>query len=329
MLDDWLDGADPDAQLEQLGDGGMQDMDMPMGGMDDMGDMGGGHAGMEDMAGMGGDAASDTSPLGGDGGDVVYPRYLINGRPADDPDEIDVEPGQRVRLRLINAGSDTAFRVAAAGTQMTVVATDGFDVEPFTADAVLVGMGERYDVVVTASSAGVLPLVAAAEGKDGQALALLRSGPGDAPAPGVRPAELDGELATVEDLVATSDATLPQAEVDRTYRAVLTGGMDTYQWGIEIDGDDPTTMTVKEGERVRVVIDNQTMMWHPIHLHGTTFQVIGADGTRGARKDTVAVTPGAQVTIELQADNPGQWMLHCHNAYHLEAGMMAVIAYLA
>jgi FtsP/CotA-like multicopper oxidase with cupredoxin domain len=65
------------------------------------------------------------------------------------------------------------------------------------------------------------------------------------------------------------------------------------------------------------------MMWRPMHVHGHTFQV----GTTGPRKDTVVVLPHQTVTCDLQADNPGQWMLQCHNAYHAEAGMMTLLAY--
>ena len=81
-----------------------------------------------------------------------------------------------------------------------------------------------------------------------------------------------------------------------------------------------------EGERLRLRIVNQTMMFHPIHLHGHTFQMVG-DGT--ARKDTVNVLPMTTAEIDVAADNPGQWMLHCHNTYHLETGMATVFSYRA
>ena len=71
-------------------------------------------------------------------------------------------------------------------------------------------------------------------------------------------------------------------------------------------------------------------MWHPMHLHGHTFQVLLAsegEVRRGPRKDTLIVLPKQQVTVALVADNPGDWMLHCHNAYHQEAGMMTTLDY--
>jgi FtsP/CotA-like multicopper oxidase with cupredoxin domain len=77
-----------------------------------------------------------------------------------------VTPGERVRLRLVNTLSDTPFRVALGGSRLTVIGSDGFPVEPVTVDTILLGMGERYDVVATAPPTGASPLVAVAECKD-------------------------------------------------------------------------------------------------------------------------------------------------------------------
>lgn len=68
-----------------------------------------------------------------------------------------------------------------------------------------------------------------------------------------------------------------------------------------------------------------TSMFHPMHVHGHTFAVAGG----GARKDTVIVTPRQTVAVDLDADNPGQWLTHCHNIYHAETGMMINLAYQA
>ncbi|CAM5503241.1 hypothetical protein SVIOM74S_05025 [Streptomyces violarus] len=82
---------------------------------------------------------------------------------------------------------------------------------------------------------------------------------------------------------------------------------------------------MEAGERVRVVFDNGTAMWHPLHLHGHTFALGG--NAAGARKDTAIVLPHRSLTVEFDADNPGLWMVHCHNVYHAEAGMMTVLGY--
>ncbi|MDP3208181.1 MAG: multicopper oxidase domain-containing protein, partial [Rhodoglobus sp.] len=124
VLDDWLDGvtATPDGVLEELS-GGM--------GM-----------GMEGMVMRDGNMlmGATSTLLGGDAGDVYYPTFLVNGRPPEDPEVFESRPGNRVRIRLINAGGDTAFTVALGGHEMTITHTDGFPVVPTKATSVLVGM---------------------------------------------------------------------------------------------------------------------------------------------------------------------------------------------
>ncbi|MGW1225579.1 multicopper oxidase family protein [Streptomyces sp. NPDC002530] len=339
VLDDWVDGVDgstPDAVLRELTGGGGHgghSMDGGMGGME-------GTEGMEGMSGSGESPSPDggkgagpsrmlmgatSELLGGDAGDVGYPAYLVNGRTAEDPAVLTARPGDRIRLRIINAGGDTAFRLALGGHRMTVTHTDGFPVRHTTADALLLGMGERYDVLVTAGD-GVFPLTALAEGKNAVARALLRTGGGAAPGASVRPKELDGELAVAERLVPEEAAALPARRPDRTVRLRLTGSMAAYDWAFDgrpyrADQRHP----VRAGERVRMVVRNDTEMWHPVHLHGHTFALAG--GAKGARKDTAVVLPGRSLTVDFDADNPGLWMLHCHNVYHAEAGMMTVLGY--
>ena len=130
--------------------------------------------------------------LGGDAGDIAYPYYLINGRIPAAPTTFNAKPAQRIRIRFINTGSDTAFRVALAGHSMTVTHTDGYPVVPTQVDALLIGMAERYDVVVTAAD-GVFPLVALAEGKTRWRGRCYLPGPAAHPTPGSnRPSSRDG-----------------------------------------------------------------------------------------------------------------------------------------
>ncbi|MFJ8962699.1 multicopper oxidase family protein [Lentzea sp. NPDC102401] len=284
VLDDWLDGAgtNPDEVLAGLRRRG-------------------GHS-MHGMTGL--------------GGDVPHPHHLINGRVAAAPVTFAAKPGHRVRIRFINAAADTAYRVALSGHRMTVTHTDGFTVTPVETDALVIGMGERYDVLATLAD-GVFPLVALAEGKNATAKAVVRTGSGAVP--DVRPAELDGKVVTYDEFKAT--APLSARKPDVVHRMALTGGMMSYEWGINGRTGDLTPARVRSGQRVRLEFANTTMMWHPMHLHGHTFQL------DGPRKDTVIVRPGQTVACEFDADNPGQWMVHCHNAYHAEAGMMTTLGY--
>src|SRR6266702_3104583 len=346
ILDDWIDGTGytPDQVLAALRSG--------MGGM---GMAAASPSPVSSMSGMPMPAASPSSSaapasspaasapprgpdpvlsgarsplLGGDAGDVRYPRYLINGRVRDAPRTAIARPGQRVRIRFINAGADTAFRVALGGHQMTVTHTDGYPVVPVRAGALLIGMGERYDVQVTLGD-GVFPLTALAEGKNSTALALIRTGLGEKPPASIRPAELNGPLARYGFLRAAPSARLAARKPDVTHRLRLTGGMARYDWGIngqDFDMSRPGALQflMAQGQRVRVIFANTTTMYHPMHIHGHTFQL----GPAGPRKDTVIVLPGQQLACDFDAGNPGQWMTHCHNLYHApQGGMMAMLSY--
>ena len=174
------------------------------------------------------------------------------------------------------------------------------------------------------------PLVALAEGKNANGLALVRTGSGSAPKATVRPTELDGMIMTASQLRADGDVRLKSAKTDVTHQIKLTGGMGKYNWAINgkpFDMKDPEAnpIVVQGGQRVRLDFVNTTTMWHPMHLHGHTYQL----GTTGPRTDTAIVLPKKTVSVYFDADNPGQWTLHCHNAYHGEAGMMAHVAYQA
>ena len=320
MLDDWTDGVG--SSPVQIYDGlrnAPGGHAMP--GMDGMPTM----PGMGSVPGVGG--AGSSTLLGGDAGDVSYPFYVINGRTPQAPSSLRVKPGDRVRIRLINAGSDTAFRVALAGHKMTVTHTDGFAVVPTDVDAVLIGMGERYDVVITAGD-GVFPLVAAAEGKNASGRALLVSGAGSPPPDNFAPTELQGRVGTVEAFTAAPGVALPSARAEVELPVDLGGGMMNYDWTINgLPFARRRPLEVLEGQRVTLSFKNTSMMWHPMHLHGHTFEVLTGDGRPGARKDTVIVLPMQQLRVAFVADNPGVWMLHCHNAYHQEAGMMTSLDY--
>jgi multicopper oxidase len=309
VLDDWVDGIDrrdPETVLAQLREGM------------DHGAHGGHHMAMGAVSKL----------LNGESGDVMYPHHLINGRTAAAPVTHRSKPGRKLRIRIVNAASDTAYKFAVGGHTLKVTHTDGFPVVPVETECVLLGMGERYDVVVTLKD-GVFPVVAAAEGKDAMGRALIRTGAGRVPYAKARPGELFGRVVTQEKLEAAPEVTLPAKEPDRVYRLELTGGMEKYDWGINgirFDHEDPLVaepLLVAMGERVRLEFVNTTKMWHPMHLHGHTFQV----GASGPRKDTVIVVPEQEVVCDFDADNPGQWMIHCHNTYHAESGMMRVLGY--
>jgi FtsP/CotA-like multicopper oxidase with cupredoxin domain len=211
---------------------------------------------------------------------------------------------------------------------MTVTHTDGFPVVPTQVDALLIGMAERYDVIVTAAD-GVFPLVALAEGKNALARALLSTGEGSAPDPQFQPPELTKRVGTIDMFTATTPVNLGRPDPDLNLPVVLGGNMMQYNWMINGQPYSKTNpLQIRLGQRPTITFDNTTMMYHPIHLHGHTFQLIKADGTPGARKDTVIVLPKQRILAVLIADNPGLWQLHCHNTYHAVAGMETRLDYV-
>lgn len=278
---------------------------------------------LEAMAGNG----RRRGMMGGMMGGFVVPPYaalLINGRPPDDPDVLEVRRGERIRLRLINPSGATTYRVAAGGHRMTVTHADGQPAEPVTVDSLVVSMGERYDVVVEADNPGAWPIVAASvEARHRPARAILRYRGSKAPMPavGAVPEGLrGGRMLRLGDLRGLR--ALPEGAPDRTYNLTLSGRGETV-W--TIDGQawpDAEPIRVSRGERVRFNMVNHSMMLHPMHLHGHFFQV------GGVLKDTVLV-PGhmGRVTFDFIADNPGRWLFHCHNLYHMEAGMAREVRY--
>ena len=328
VLDDWIDGTGttPDDVLKKLLADGTSMGGMP--GMDH-GSMGMGGSTPTSTAGMGGMPGMNHGSMNmgpapfGDAGDVQYPHYLVNGRLPSAPSVFTAKPRQRVRIRIINAASDTIFSVALAGHDLTVTHTDGHPVQPVTTPALYIAMGERYDVTVTLRD-GVFPFTATPFGKTGQARALVRTGAGAAPDARPIPAAPVARTLLGADLKPAESARLPQRDPDATAQLSLNGQMQPYQWGMNgAPFGKNTPLTVKQGQRLRINVTNQTMMTHPLHVHGHTFAVADT----GLRKDTLVLLPMETRAIDLEADNAGDWMIHCHNIYHAEAGMMIQLNY--
>ncbi len=306
VLDDWIDGTGttPDQVAENLKKTGMKPMTGPP------------------------RPLSPSLPLGEDGGDVTYPYFLINGRTTKDPQVSDYRAGQRIRLRIINAGADTAFRVAVPGLQLNVTHTDGYPVVPHVTDSVILGMGERADAIITVATSA--PVIAAAEGKDGYAQLNLRVDGG--------PSTIDVEkfvanlrtsvVLNTSTLEGAAEVVLPQRAPDTTIDLRLAGPMRGYTWPINGRLYDPPKngISLAPGQRVRVRFISDSMMFHPMHLHGHTFEVVHPNG-RGPRKDTVLVPPKQTVEVDFDTDNPGRWIVHCHNDYHLDGGMATFVEY--
>jgi FtsP/CotA-like multicopper oxidase with cupredoxin domain len=294
--------------------------DMGMGGMGNM--MGGMKPGPTHS---GPAAAARIQPL--------YDALIVNGRTGNNPPELRAQRGDRVRLRLINAGSASLLAVRVMGHSMLVTHADGQPVEPVTTRIALLGMGERLDVLVDASHPGVWPITAFGQNNQ-RVSALLRYDGAQGPPPDDTGDEevKAGELLAYSQL---SGITLERDnEPDKRYELELSGGMmDGRHWTINgREYPDTAAIGVKEGERIRLTVGNMSMVPHPVHLHGHFYRLREVNGERLRRpilKDTVTVGHMESFVADVVADNPGaRWLLHCHNLYHHMAGMATELRYV-
>ena len=289
--------------------------------------------GLTGMAGMAMGQSADAGPAGMalDLNDVIYDAFLANDRTLADPQVVRVERGGRILLRVINGSAASNFQIDLGPVQATLVAVDGHPVQPMVGSAFAIAIAQRVDLAFQlAADQAIVPVFAVLEGERKRTGIVLASAGGqvrklpDLAATAVAPLNFQME----QSLRAT--APLPPKAADRVHQIDLTGAMERYVWslnGLTYGHDKP--LMVATGQRVEFVMTNRTMMAHPMHLHGHFFQVVAVDGRRfaGAMRDTVLVPPKQSVTIAFDADNPGRWAFHCHNLYHMEAGMMTTVQY--
>jgi FtsP/CotA-like multicopper oxidase with cupredoxin domain len=193
-----------------------------------------------------------------------------------------------------------------------------------------VAISQRADVILRLPADGTaLPILALGEGRRLRAGVVMQP-PGAAVAKiGTSGDAMGPQVGLAQELALRASTPLGARPADRTIPVDLTGTMMGYTWGMPINGMAGLPATAERGERVEIVFRNTTMMSHPMHLHGHVFQVVEIDGRRisGAIRDTILVPPKATVKVAFDADNPGLWAFHCHNLYHMVAGMFSTLVY--
>ncbi|MBM3488428.1 MAG: copper resistance system multicopper oxidase [Alphaproteobacteria bacterium] len=341
--------------------------------------------------------------------DVTGYQFLVNGRgPADNWTAL-FNPGERIRLRFINAAAMSFFDVRIPGLALTVVAADGQNVAPVRVDEFRFGVGETYDVVVLPTEDKPYTIFAEPLDRSGYARATLATRAGlEGPMPERRPRVIlsmadmgaahagmghagadhgghamhaghgthgaqgahgaqgghgahgaqgghgaHGEhgahggraapprspgapaigwddagtpsgrralrYADLKALARNPDPRPPTQEIELR----LTGIMERYIWTLNGGKfDHHAEIRVAEGDRLRIRFVNETMMAHPMHLHGTFLELENGEAERRPLKHVVIVPPGREVSALLTANEPGDWPLHCHLLYHMTAGMM-------
>ena len=345
--------------------------------------------------------------------------FLINGHSADENWTGLFTPGERVRLRIINAAAQTTFNVRIPGLPMTLVATDGINLRPVTIDEFQIGNAETYDFIVeprdqaytlvsesidrsgmgratlaprvgmsapvpplrqrptlsmkdmgmgdmqgmdhgpvggSGSHAGMdhgnMPAVAgeaaasasgATTGMDhssmdmrdkskvsfpvGVGVDMIAPNPVDRTGdPGIGLDDVGHRVLTYKDLVSLAPNKDTRAPT-RFIEIHLTGNMERFMWSLDGEqlSENPEPYRFARNERVRMRLVNDTMMTHPMHLHGHFWEIVNGNPGNQPLKHTVKVLPGGFIDLDLTADAPGDWAFHCHLLYHMHAGMMRVV----
>ncbi len=360
--------------------------------------------------------------------------YLINGRGTKDNWNGVFAPGERVRLRIINAASMSFFNIRMPGLPMTIVAADGLPVEPVETDEFQLAVAETYDVIIQPKQAKAYAFVAEAIDRAGQVVATFGPKPGmRAPEPALRKKplltmkdmgmgdmggmdmggmdmggmDMGGEtssgdmkmdmsghskMAMGHDMSKMGMDKMDMSKMKKAHkwpvyekkikrgpgvvniamnpisrldepgiglndvghrvlrytqlRALhknpdtrppgreivlhLTSNMERYMWSFDGVSFTHVREPIKfyQGERVRVTLINDTMMPHPIHLHGMFFDLVNGQGDYRPRKHTVQVKPGEKLSFDVSAEHIGDWAFHCHLFFHMLAGMFQVVSLL-
>ncbi len=346
--------------------------------------------------------------------DIAYDKFLINGK--NQAEQPQFKAGDKVRLRIGNGGASSYFWLTYSGGKITVVATDGNDVEPVEVDRLLIAVSETYDVVVTIPENKSYEFLVTPEDRTKSASLWLGSGE-KVPAPKLpklkyfagmkimndmmdmkgNMIEMDGmqmsnqvmdmntvmypEITGVEnpkdttvgngkamkmddkmqmnsgkemqmnkgqhsmagmdmdnnntDIITLNYAMLRSPEKTtlregplKELNFDLTGNMNRYVWSMNNKVvSESDKILIKKGENIRIVLYNNTMMRHPMHLHGHDFRLLNGQGDYSIMKNIIDIMPMERDTIEFAATESGDWFFHCHILYHMMSGMGRVISY--
>ncbi|MES2456402.1 MAG: multicopper oxidase domain-containing protein [Bacteroidota bacterium] len=303
--------------------------------------------------------------------DVYYDTFLINGKNQNEQPQF--KGGEKVRLRIVNAGASDYFWLKYAGGKITVVATDGNDVEPVEVDRLIIAVSETYDVVVTVPDHKSYEFLVTPE--DRSKSASLWLGKGEKIPAGKMPKldyfagmkmmngmmDMQGNMIEMEgmkmqnqlmdmntvmypeiteaekpDIVTLNydmlrdpnKTTLPKGPW-RELKFELTGNMNRYVWTLDNKTvSESDKILIKKGENLRIILYNNSMMRHPMHLHGHDFRVLNGQGENAPMKNVLDIMPMERDTIEFAATEAGgDWFFHCHILYHMMSGMGRVFSY--
>ncbi|ATP55602.1 copper oxidase [Pedobacter ginsengisoli] len=333
--------------------------------------------------------------------DVYYDTFLINGKNQNEQPQF--KAGDKVRLRIANGGASDYFWLTYSGGKITVVATDGNDVEPVEVDRLIIAVSETYDVVVTIPENKSYEFLVTPEDRTKSASLWLGKGEKvpaqklpklkyfagmkmmndmmdmngnmiemegmkmqnqvmdmntvmypevtgeETPKKENKKAAMPGMQMSNEKNMAGMDMTAESPDiVTLNYNMLrdpkkttlpngpwkelkfdLTGNMNRYVWTLDNKTvSESDKILIKKGENVRVILFNNSMMRHPMHLHGHDFRVVNGQGEYAPMKNIIDIMPMERDTLEFAASEPGgDWFFHCHILYHMMSGMGRVFSY--
>lgn len=291
--------------------------------------------------------------------DVTGYTFLVNGKSPEQNWTGIFKPGEKVRLRFINASAMSFFDVRIPGLKMSVVQSDGQNVEPVEVDEFRISPAETYDVVVTPADDKAYTIAAEPIDRTGFAIGTLATREGmKGDIPEARPRALlkmgdmggmdmsdmdmtpaDMKSGWIEAGTPAGDKALSYSDLryagiqkdtrepGRTIEVHLGGNMERYIWTLnDKKFSEAEPIRLKYGERVRLNFTNDTMMAHPMHLHGMFVQLEnGQPAEKLPNKHVVVVPPGQSYSVLLTADEAGEWAMHCHLLYHMMSGMMTKV----
>ncbi|MCU4993993.1 multicopper oxidase family protein [Bacillus cereus] len=300
------------------------------------------HSGMDmgsDQKDSGNMAGMDHGNMKMEGHDMsMYDLFTINGKSGDLVVPLKVNKGDKVRLRLVNAGY-LSHDIHVHGHDIKVIATDGQPINnpKVIKDKVIsIAPGERYDIEFTANNPGKWYVEDHSKNKSAKGMKAVIEYDGSKEMKDK--ADEKGKLAKLDmtkyGAKKLGSFTLNQ-EYTATYNMDLNTQMNENEMVYTINGKvfpDIDPIQVKKGDLVKVKLVNPSKMDdHPMHLHGHFFQVLSKDGKpiEGSPivKDTLNLKPGEEYEVAFVADNPGEWMFHCHDLHHASAGMVTEVNY--
>jgi FtsP/CotA-like multicopper oxidase with cupredoxin domain len=264
--------------------------------------------------------------------DVTYDAFLTNYRTLKNPEIIEVNPGETVRLRLIAGSAMTNFLINTGQLQAKSIAVDGQRINPFWAKQFQLAVGQRMDVLFTIPKGqGSYPILAQGEGTSMQTGLILVTNKAHIKLPSEKANLMAGALNYDQEFKLHASYPLAVKTPGQSLIVNLEGDMMPYSWSINNQAwPHIKPLRVIKNNRIEMVFVNHTSMAHPMHLHGHVFAVTEIDGKplkNGAMRDTVLVLPHSTVKVQFDSDNPGNWMMHCHMLYHQESGMMTLVSY--